>query len=138
MGNNVIRIMAMAVSLALAGPLPHKLKAEADGGAGVGGGTEAAPMRTAGLRALVAPHALYPDGLVAEILAAATFPDQVAVANYWIQQNKTLSGSALRQAVDRQTWDASVKGLTAFPSVLDNLANNLNWTSSLGEAYHSQ
>jgi hypothetical protein len=138
MGNNAIRIMAMAISFALAGPLPHKLKAEADGGAGVGGGTEAAPMSTAELRSLVAPIALYPDGLVAEILAAATFPDQVAVANYWIQQNKTLSGSALRQAVDRQTWDASVKGLTAFPSVLDNLANNLNWTSSLGEAYHSQ
>jgi len=87
---------------------------------------------------LVAPIALYPDALVAQILAAATFPDQVAVADYWINQNQQLTGSALMQAVDKQTWDVSVKALTQFPKVLDNLAKNLTWTSSLGEAYHNQ
>ena len=76
--------------------------------------------------------------LVAQILTASTFPDQVAIANYWLQQNKSLTGSALMQAVNKQSWDASVKALTEFPSVLDNLAKNLTWTSSLGEAYHSQ
>jgi hypothetical protein len=86
----------------------------------------------------VAPIALYPDSLVAQILTASTFPDQVAVADYWVQQNKSLTGSALMQAVDKQTWDASVKALTEFPSVLDNMAKNLTWTSSLGEAYHNQ
>lgn len=102
------------------------------------GGTDSAPLSAHELRALVAPIALYPDPLVAQVLAAATFPDQVAVANYWVGQNKSLSGKALMQAVNRQSWDASVKSLTQFPSVLGNMANNLNWTSSLGEAYHNQ
>ena len=109
-----------------------------DSSSGVGGATETAPMSASALQALVAPIALYPDALVAQILAAATFPDQVAIANYWMGQNKSLTGSALMQAVDKQTWDPSVKALTQFPSVLDNLATNLSWTSSLGEAYHNQ
>ena len=83
--------------------------------------TQAAPMSQSELRGLVAPIALYPDNLVAEVLAAATFPDQVAIANYWLQQNKNLTGNALMQAVDKQTWDASVKALTQFPSVLGNM-----------------
>jgi hypothetical protein len=86
----------------------------------------------------VAPIALYPDALVAQILTASTFPDQIAIASYWVQQNKTLTGNTLMQAVDKQSWDPSVKGLTQFPSVLDNLAKNLAWASSLGEAYHNQ
>lgn len=86
----------------------------------------------------MAPIALYPDALVAQILTASTFPDQVAIAEYWIQQNKSLTGSALMQAVDKQSWDPSVKALTEFPSVLDNLSKNLSWTSSLGQAYHDQ
>src|SRR5271155_206657 len=90
------------------------------------------------LQSLVAPIALYPDALVAQILTAATFPDQVAVASYWMQQNKTLTGSTLTTAVDKQTWDPSVKALTQFASVLSNMAQNLSWTSQLGEAYHNQ
>jgi hypothetical protein len=109
-----------------------------DASSGVGSSMETAPMSASALQALVAPIALYPDALVAQILTASTFPDQVAIANYWIQQNKSLTGSALMQAVDKQTWDPSVKALTQFPSVLDNLATNLSWTSSLGEAYHNQ
>jgi uncharacterized membrane protein YgcG len=103
-----------------------------------GNPTDPAPQSAAELQALVAPIALYPDALVAQILTASTFPDQVAIANYWMQQNKNLTGSALMQAVNGQSWDASVKALTEFPSVLDNLAKNLTWTSSLGEAYHNQ
>ena len=100
--------------------------------------THAAPMSQSELKSLVAPIALYPDNLVAMVLAAATFPDQVAVANYWLQQHKNLTGSALVQAVDKESWDTSVKGLTQFPSVLNNMANSLSWTSQLGEAYHNQ
>jgi len=103
-----------------------------------GGATDSAPMTANELDALVAPIALYPDSLVAQILAAATFPDQVAVADYWIQQNHQLNGAPLMQAVNEQSWDSSVKALTQFPSVLGNLAKNLAWTSSLGEAYHNQ
>jgi uncharacterized membrane protein YgcG len=90
------------------------------------------------LQALVAPIALYPDALVAQILTASTFPDQVAIAAYWLGQNTSITGSALMTAVDQQSWDPSVKALTQFPSVLDNLSKNLSWTSSLGEAYHNQ
>jgi uncharacterized membrane protein YgcG len=90
------------------------------------------------LQSLVAPIALYPDALVAQILSGATFPDQIAVANYWLQQNKSLTGSALMKAVDKQSWDPSVKALTQFPSVLNNMAQNMAWASQLGEAYHNQ
>ena len=100
--------------------------------AGSGNPTEAASQSASELQSLVAPIALYPDSLVAQILTASTFPDQVAIADYWLQQNKSLTGGALMQAVDKQSWDASVKALTEFPSVLENLAKNLTWTSSLG------
>jgi hypothetical protein len=100
--------------------------------------SETAQQSAAELQALVAPIALYPDSLVAQILSASTFPDQVAIANYWLGENKDLTGSALMQAVDKQSWDPSVKALTQFPSVLENMSKNLTWTSSLGEAFHNQ
>jgi len=99
---------------------------------------QGAPLSADELQQLVAPIALYPDALVAQILGAATFPDQVAAASSWLQQNKNLTGTALMQAVDTLPWDPSVKALTQFPSVLENLAQNLSWTSALGEAYHTQ
>jgi hypothetical protein len=87
------------------------------------------------LPSLVAPIALYPDALVAQILGASTFPTQVVEADRWLQQNKNLTGDALMQAVNNQPWDESVKALTQFPSVLDNMSQNLSWTSALGDAY---
>ena len=99
---------------------------------------QGAPLSPDELQQLVAPIALYPDALVAQVLAAATFPDQVAFAASWLQQNGNLTGTNLMQAVDAQQWDPSVKALTQFPSVLGNLASNLSWTSALGEAYHTQ
>jgi len=90
------------------------------------------------LQQLVAPIALYPDSLVAQILAASTFPEQVVEADRWLQANPAMKGDALGQAVDPQPWDPSVKALTAFPSVLGNMDKNLSWTSSLGDAYYNQ
>jgi hypothetical protein len=90
------------------------------------------------LQQLVAPIALYPDSLVAQILAAATFPEQVVEADRWVQAHPDLKGEALGQAVDPEPWDPSVKALTAFPSVLGNMDKNLSWTSSLGDAYYNQ
>jgi hypothetical protein len=104
----------------------------------IGNPTDTAPQSVTELQALVAPIALYPDSLVAQVLTASTFPDQVAVADYWLQHNSGLAGHALMQQVDKQSWDPSVKALTEFPSVLGDLAKNLTWTSSLGEAYHNQ
>src|ERR1700722_18598432 len=90
------------------------------------------------LEQLVAPIALYPDSLVAQILAASTFPEQVVDADRWVQSHPDLKGDDLAQAVDQQPWDPSVKALTAFPSILGNMDKNLSWTSSLGDAYYNQ
>jgi hypothetical protein len=90
------------------------------------------------LQQLVAPIALYPDALVAQILAASTFPEQVVEADRWVQGNSGLKGPALGQAADQQPWDASVKALTAIPAILGNMDKNLSWTSSLGDAYYNQ
>ena len=87
---------------------------------------------------LVAPIALYPDSLVAQILAASTFPEEVVEADRWVQAHPGLQGEALGQAVDSEPWDPSVKALTAFPSVLGNMDKNLSWTSTLGDAYYNQ
>src|SRR5580658_7634722 len=90
------------------------------------------------LQRLVAPIALYPDSLVAQVLAASTFPEQVVEADRWVQDHPDLKGEDLGKAVDQQAWDPSVKALAAFPSVLGNMDKNLSWTSSLGDAYYNQ
>src|ERR1700722_8947240 len=90
------------------------------------------------LQQLVAPIALYPDGLVAQILAAASYPDQVVEAQTWLEKHKNLTGDKLAKEVNKQHWDASVKALTQFPAVLANMNQNLAWTSELGDAYVNQ
>ena len=87
------------------------------------------------LRQLAAPIALYPDALVAQILAASTYPTQIVEADRWIQSHSDLTGEKLAQEVDKQPWDPSIKALAQFPSVLENMDKNLSWTSSLGDAY---
>ena len=99
---------------------------------------QAAPQTPEQLQQLVAPIALYPDALVAQILAAATYPDQVVEADRWLQQHTDLKGEQLGNEVDQQPWDPSVKALVEFPSVLANMDKNLSWTSSLGDAYVNQ
>jgi hypothetical protein len=90
------------------------------------------------LRELVAPIALYPDPLIGQILAAATYPSQLLKADDWMQQHQGLTGDALAKEVDKQPWDPSVKALTAFPAVLGNMSQNLAWTAELGDAYVNQ
>jgi len=90
------------------------------------------------LEQLVAPIALYPDALVAQILAGATYPTQIVEADRWLKQNSNLQGKELGTAVDAQSWDESVKALTQFASVLDNMSTNLSWTSALGDAYFNE
>jgi hypothetical protein len=87
------------------------------------------------LQQLVAPIALYPDALVAQILAASTYPTEIVEADRWMQNHSNLKGDDLAKEVDKQPWDPSVKALTQFPSVLENMDKNLSWTSSLGDAY---
>jgi hypothetical protein len=90
------------------------------------------------LNKLVAPIALYPDALVAQILAASAYPTQIVEANRMVQANPGMKGRDLAQEVDQQDWDPSVKSLVEFPTVLANLDRDLSWTSELGEAYQNQ
>jgi hypothetical protein len=90
------------------------------------------------LDALVAPVALYPDTLLAEILMASTYPLEVIEADRWAQANKNLKGDALKAAVDKQSWDDSVKSLVGTPSVLDMMSTKLDWTQALGNAVLAQ
>jgi hypothetical protein len=87
---------------------------------------------------LVAPIALYPDALVAQILVAATYSPQVVEADRFVQHNAGLPPQEVARLADTQRWDPSVKALTAFPSVLANMDRNLEWTTKLGDAYYNQ
>ncbi|MGA8042839.1 MAG: DUF3300 domain-containing protein [Terracidiphilus sp.] len=97
-----------------------------------------APLPPDQLQQLVAPIALYPDALVAQILAASMYPTQIVEAERFMQQNPGLQGEALGSAVDQQDWDPSVKALTQFPSVMADMSNNLSWTSELGDVEYNQ
>ena len=87
---------------------------------------------------LVAPIALYPDALLAEILMASTYPLEIVQADRWATENKSLKGDALKAAVDKQSWDDSVKSLMATPSVLAMMSAKLDWTQKLGDAVLAQ
>jgi hypothetical protein len=81
---------------------------------------------------------LYPDALVAQVLAASTYPTEIVEADRWMQDHSGLKDEILAKEVDKQPWDPSVQALTQFPSLLENLDKNLSWTSSLGDAYVNQ
>jgi hypothetical protein len=87
---------------------------------------------------LVAPLALYPDPVLSQVLVAATYPLEVVEANQWLQQNRSLTGTALMDAAKQQNWDASVQALVAFPDVLARLNQDVRWTTDLGNAFLGQ
>ena len=96
------------------------------------------PLPQEQLNKLVAPIALYPDSLVAQILAASAYPTQIVEANRMVREYPQLKGKDLAQEAEQQDWDPSVKALVEFPTVLANLDRDLSWTSELGEAYQDQ
>jgi hypothetical protein len=98
----------------------------------------AQPLGQAQLETLVAPIALYPDDLVAQILTASTYPLEVVEAERWVQGHPNVVGDALQDAVQQLSWDASVKGLTAVPQVLAMMSEKLDWTQQVGEAFLAQ
>ena len=99
----------------------------------------AQPFAAQQLEQLVAPIALYPDTLVAQILAASTYPAQVVSADNWLHSQGYASPERIAYGADAQTnWDPSVKALTAFPQVLDLMNRDLHWTTDLGNAYYNQ
>jgi len=95
-------------------------------------------LKPAELDALVAPIALYPDPLLAEVLMASTYPLEVVQAERWATKNKNLKGDQLKAAADKQPWDGSIKALVATPSVLEMMSSHLDWTEKLGNAVLAQ
>src|SRR6266699_4068540 len=97
--------------------------------------TKLAPQE---LDSLVAPIALYPDPLLAQTLAASTYPLEVVQLQQWINNNKNLQGKALADAVAKQQWDPSIQALVEFPDVVQRMAGNIQWTTDLGNAFLAQ
>ena len=98
----------------------------------------AAPLSPDYLDSLVAPIALYPDPLLAQVLAASTYPLEIVQLEQWLDKHKDLKGKALADAVERENWDPSVQGLADLPDVVKRLADNIKWTSELGNAFLAQ
>ncbi len=90
------------------------------------------------LDSMVAPIALYPDPLLAQMLAASTYPLEIVQAQRWLKENSKLTGENLTKAAAKQPWDASVQALVAFPQALKLLDDNVQWTTELGNAFLDQ
>jgi Protein of unknown function (DUF3300) len=90
------------------------------------------------LEQIVAPIALYPDPLIAQIFMAATYPVEIVQAARFAKANASLQGDQLNEELQKQTWDDSVKSLVSFPQVLTMMSDKLDWTQKLGDAFLAQ
>jgi hypothetical protein len=134
-------IIAMAVSLCLALPLPAQVTTPAPAqspppGAAPAAGAKAFSQQE--LDQLLAPIALYPDALLAQVLMASTYPLEIVAAERWVKANPGLKDKALEDALQQQTWDPSVKSLAVFPQVLTMMSEKIDWTQKLGDAFLAQ
>ncbi|MDA8305909.1 MAG: DUF3300 domain-containing protein [Deltaproteobacteria bacterium] len=114
----IITVMAMP-------PLAFAMNAAAGGKA----------LSQAQLEQMLAPIALYPDSLLAQVLMASTYPVQVVEADRWVKKHRNLKGKALNSALDKMNWEPSVKALVPFPQVLSMMSDQLAWTENLGDAF---
>ncbi|WP_246786641.1 DUF3300 domain-containing protein, partial [Bradyrhizobium sp. USDA 3458] len=133
---------ALAVGLMLGGPAyaqtPADQKPAQDQAAAPAPAPTATKLPNGQIEQLVAPIALYPDALLSQILMASTYPLEVVEAARWSQDNKTVTGKALEDAMQKQSWDPSVKALAAVPQVLQMMNDKLDWTQQLGDAFLAQ
>jgi hypothetical protein len=90
------------------------------------------------LDSLVAPIALYPDPLLSQVLVASTYPLEIIQLQQWLAQHKDLKDKALVEAVEKEDWDPSIQGLAALPDAVKQLAENIKWTTDLGNAFLAQ
>src|SRR6266545_6230232 len=90
------------------------------------------------LDSLVAPIALYPDQLLSQTLVASTYPLEIIQLQQWLDKNKNLKDKALASAVQKQNWDPSIQAMAAFPEVVKRLADDIQWTTDLGNAFLAQ
>jgi uncharacterized membrane protein YgcG len=100
--------------------------------------TQAPIFKKEELQQLLAPVALYPDQLLAQVLMASTYPLQIAQAARWQKENAKLAGESLDKSLDAKEWDPSVKSLVPFPQVLSMMSDKLEWTQKLGDAFLAQ
>ena len=100
--------------------------------------SQAAKIAPEQLDSLVAPVALYPDPLLAQTLAASTYPLEIIQLQQWLEKNKNLNDKALADAVAKQQWDPSIQALAALPDVVKRLADDIQWTTDLGNAFLAQ
>src|SRR5205085_6316234 len=134
--NRLHKVCALAAALALAGAWGAALPASAQ--------DQQQPqaqqqlLSDQQLQQLLAPIALYPDPLLAQILTASTYPLEVVMAARWSKDNSNVKDNDLENAMQQQPWDPSVKGLTAVPQVLTMMNDKLDWTQQLGEAFLAQ
>ena len=126
-----------AVATAVAMPVPAGVMAQAASTSPQGASTQAAspapaaadaPLRQEELEQLLAPIALYPDALLAQVLMASTYPLEIVQAARWLKDNPKVTGKALEDAMLKQRWDPSVKSLTAMPQVLQMMDTKIDWT----------
>ena len=96
------------------------------------------PIPADQLDSLVAPIALYPDPLLAQVLAASTYPLEIVQLQQWLAKHKDLKDKALADAVKKENWDPSIQSMAALPDVVKQLADNIKWTSELGNAFLAQ
>jgi hypothetical protein len=119
-------------------PYPARGQVDPRQGDGQAPVVSAGPLDAEQLEQLVAPIALYLDTLVAQVLAASTYPTQVVEADRWRQAQGYASADQIAAGADTETWDPSLKALVAFPQVLAEMDRNLRWTTDLGNAYYNQ
>lgn len=129
MAKHCIRSLIWVLVLSLALPA---------GGFPQGGAEAPAVFRQEELDQMLAPIALYPDPLLVQVLMAATYPLEVAIAARWAQANPDLKDDRLAEALEQRDWDPSVKSLVNFPSVLGMMNERLDWTQKLGDAFLAQ
>src|SRR4051794_12490549 len=99
---------------------------------------QAAKIPPEQLDSLVAPVALYPDPLLAQVLAASTYPLEIILLQRWLDKNKSLKDKQLADAVAKEPWDASIQALAALPDVVKRLGDDIRWTVDLGNAFLAQ
>ena len=121
-------LLTLSLMMGASGPVPLEAATQAE--------PAAVPEQQA-MDKLLAPVALYPDALLAQVLTCATSPDQVRQVQQWLQTNSQLQGTERQQAAEQAGFDASFIALVLFPDVIDLMVKNMEWTTEVGKAFLS-
>jgi Protein of unknown function (DUF3300) len=130
-------VVAILCALALL-PGDRMVYAQAAPQQGASSGQDAPKIPNDQLDSLVAPIALYPDPLLSQVLVASTYPLEIIQLQQWMAQHKDLKGDALTTAVQKEDWDPSIQAMSVLPDAVKQLADNIKWTTDLGNAFLAQ